>query len=178
MPQVHILPAAEAHIQALSALEASYTTDTVWRMDTRHAEASGGALFRVMRLPRRARVAYPRHLPALLEDWRRFDALLVAILHEQPVGFVVLRRGPAPRAAWVQDVVVGTPWRRQGIGTALLLAAHQWGHHAHCTRLTMEMQPKNFPAIQLAEKLGMAFAGYHEHYYAPQETALFFSRPL
>ncbi len=180
MPQVQILPTVAAHLPDLCALDASYVTDTVWRMDTPRTEekTASGAVFHPIRLPRRTRVPYPRDIRTLEEEWTHLDAVLTAVLHGQPAGFIVLLRGPASHTAWVRDVVVGVPWRRQGIGASLLLAAHRWGRQAGCTRLTMEMQPKNFPAIQLAEKFGMAFFGYHEHYYAFQETALFFTRPL
>ena len=39
----------------------------------------------------------------------------------------------------------------------------------------MEMQPKNYPAIQFAYKLGFEFSGYNDQYYRDQEIAIFFS---
>ncbi len=172
MPEIQVRPATSADIPALCALDAAYITDAVWRMD---AAQPHGALFREMRLPRSVRVAYPRDLETLAETWTRFDALPVAVLQGRPVAFCTLEARPGA-LAWLRDLVVAPAWRRQGIGAALVLAALRWAQGRACTRLTMEMQPRNVPAIRLAGKLGFAFSGYHQHYYAYQETALFFTR--
>jgi hypothetical protein len=37
------------------------------------------------------------------------------------------------------------------------------------------MQPKNYPAIHFAYKLGFEFSGYNDQYYRDQEIAIFFS---
>jgi len=172
MPEIQVRPATSADIPVLCALDAAYTTDAVWRMDAAHPQ---GALFREMRLPRSVRVAYPRDLERLAETWTRFDALLVAVLQGHPVAFSALEARPGG-LAWLRDLVVAPRWRRQGIGAALVLASLRWAQARACTRLTAEMQPRNVPAIRLVEKLGFLFSGYHQHYYAYQETALFFTR--
>ena len=68
--------------------------------------------------------------------------------------------------------------RRQGIGSALLLAAEEWGSTHDCRRLVLEMQPKNYPAIQMAQKLGFDFCGYNDRYFAKHDIALFFAKAL
>jgi ribosomal protein S18 acetylase RimI-like enzyme len=45
-------------------------------------------------------------------------------------------------------------------------------------RIILEMQPKNYPAIKLTQKLGFELCGYNDHYYANQDIALFFSKWL
>jgi len=65
--------------------------------------------------------------------------------------------------------------RRNGIGSALVLAAQDWCGKKGIHRLTLEMQPKNYPAIQFAYKLGFEFSGYNDQYYRDQEIAIFFS---
>jgi len=43
-------------------------------------------------------------------------------------------------------------------------------------RLLLEVQPKNYPAIQMAKKLGFELCGYNDHYFANHDIALFFSK--
>jgi len=57
----------------------------------------------------------------------------------------------------VTDLVVDQDLRRQGIGSALLLAAAEWATGMDCQTLFLEMQPKNFPMIRMADKLGFEF---------------------
>jgi hypothetical protein len=40
------------------------------------------------------------------------------------------------------------------------------------------MQPKNYPAICLAQKLGFDLCGYNDRYFANQDIALFFAKNL
>jgi ribosomal protein S18 acetylase RimI-like enzyme len=68
--------------------------------------------------------------------------------------------------------------RRQGIGSALILAAQEWGMQHDTRRLVLEMQPKNYPAIQMAHKLGFELCGYNDRYYANNDIALFFGKSI
>jgi ribosomal protein S18 acetylase RimI-like enzyme len=78
----------------------------------------------------------------------------------------------------IKDIVVDFPLRRQGIGTALILAAQNWAIQRNNRKLMFEMPSKNFPAIKLAFKLGFEFSGYNDSYYPNKDIALFFSRFL
>jgi RimJ/RimL family protein N-acetyltransferase len=40
------------------------------------------------------------------------------------------------------------------------------------------MQPKNYPAIQLALKLGFELCGFNDRYYANHEIGIFFAKSL
>ena len=42
----------------------------------------------------------------------------------------------------------------------------------------MEMQTKNFPAMQFARAQGFVFCGFNDHYYTNQDIALFFGKNL
>jgi ribosomal protein S18 acetylase RimI-like enzyme len=84
----------------------------------------------------------------------------------------------APLTAWVTDLAVKRRMRRQGIGSALLLAAQEWGSEHKQRYAVVEIQPKNYPAIQLAQKLGFDLCGYNDRYYANHDIALFFAKGL
>jgi ribosomal protein S18 acetylase RimI-like enzyme len=180
MPQIHLRPVEAADLPALAALDHHYYTEQVWQIEVYHGEDGQiETRFRPQRLPRPAQAAYPRPPQALLLDWQQRPGLLAAVMAEQPIGYISLSFGPpGPQAAtaWVSDLCVHPDWRRQGVGAALLLAGLEWAAVHDCQRLVLEMQPKNAPAIRLAQKLGFAFTGYQDTYYLNRDPVLFFSR--
>jgi ribosomal protein S18 acetylase RimI-like enzyme len=178
MPEIEIRPAIDTDIPKLIALDHNYTTDTVWQMDIQQDDGQIGVSFRQTRLPRSARVEYPRAAASLADDWTERSGLLVAVLAEDIVGYISLRQDIAPITSWATDLVVMRRVRRQGIGSALVLAAQDWTKQHDSYRMVLEMQPKNYPAICLAIKLGFDFCGYNDRYYANHDIALFFAKPL
>ncbi len=180
MPEIEVRPATVSDIPALIALDHHYTSDHVWQMDFQHDREDGQitVTFRQVRLPRAVRVEYPRSARALAEDWSERSGLLVALLDGLPVGYISLMLTMDSHAAWATDLVIQRRLRRQGIGSALILAALDWADQMDCLRLVLEMQPKNYPSIKMALKLGFEFCGYKDHYYPNQEVAVFFSRTV
>jgi len=94
------------------------------------------------------------------------------------MGYAVLMGQSHATVAWVTDLVVAPEKRRSGVGSALLASAEAWaverGHHT----LIFEAQAKNQPAIRLAQKFGLEYCGYNDHYYSNHDVALFFGRAL
>jgi ribosomal protein S18 acetylase RimI-like enzyme len=184
MPQIQIRSATAFDIAALIALDHRYETEYVWQIDVQQPEEGEiNVAFRQMRLPRPARVDYPRPPQSLQDDWQDRSALLVAVVMSPTappdvVGYVSLSKDILPATAWVTDLVVTPNVRRMGIGSALILAAHDWACEQGCQRMLLAMQPKNYPAICLAQKLTFSFCGYHDRYYPNQDIALFFVKTL
>lgn len=178
MPEIEIRPAIASDISGLVALDHHYTSDHVWQMDFNHDWEAGQvmATFRQVRLPRAVRVEYPRSPRSLEVEWAQRSAILVAVLAGQPVGYAGLALGRAPYTAWMTDLVVDRPVRGKGIGTGLALAATEWAASMQCRNLAMEMQPKNYPAIQFASRLGFEFCGYNDLYYPNHEIGIFFCK--
>lgn len=178
MPQIEIRPAINADIPLIVAMDHGYASEYVWQLDIIQEEKQVNVKFRELRLPRSVRVDYPRQTNLLANDWTERDGLLVATQDCQPVGYISLLKNIAPATIWVNDLVVERRLRRQGIGSALVLAAQEWARRKGVARIVLEMQPKNHPAICMAEKLGFAFCGYNDRYYANHDIALFFGKPL
>jgi GNAT superfamily N-acetyltransferase len=178
MPEIQIRPAIAADIPVLVATDHNYSSDFVWQMDMRTEEGQIAVIFREIRLPRSVRVEYPRPVSQLSQDWTQRSGLLVALLDDAPVGYIGMQLNITPATAWVTDLAVVRRLRRQGIGSSLLLAAQEWGESHECRRLTLEMQPKNHPALQMAQKLGFDLCGYNDRYYANRDIALFFAKSL
>lgn len=178
MPEIQIRPAIAADIPILAAIDHNYSSEFVWQMELKAEEGQVGVNFREMRLPRSVRVEYPRGAERLNEDWEQRAGVLVALLEDNPIGYISLTLDMAPVTAWATDLAILRRLRRQGIGSALILAAQEWGEAHDCRRVVLEMQPKNHPAIKMAFKLGFDFCGYNDRFYANHDIALFFARAI
>ena len=180
MPEIEIRPAVASDIPFLVNLDHHYNSDTVWQMDFQQDREDSQITidFRKIRLPRSVRVEYPRSPHAIAENWMQRSELLIAILDGRPIAYAGLTLSNQLLITWITDLVVHRPLRRQGIGSALILASLEWAIHAETSALVLEMQTKNDPAIRLALKLGFEFCGYNEHQYANHETGIFFGKQL
>jgi GNAT superfamily N-acetyltransferase len=184
MPEIEIRPPTSADIPKLVDIDHNYVSDHVWQMEVQHESGQKPTdlrveiIFRQLRLPRSVRVEYPRSASELVNDWKDRSCLLVAALQGDVVGYASIMLSIAPHTSWMTDLVVMRRLRRQGIGSALVLAGQDWARHKHCYRMVLEMQPKNYPAICMAQKLGYDLCGYNDHYFPNHDIALFFSKTL
>jgi len=178
MTEVQIRPAVATDMTLLMAIDHACQTDYVWQMDVQHEEGQLGAIFREIRLPHPVSVPYPRAVSALADAWNRRAGMLVAMIGGQVIGYIRMNDLILPHTAWLTDIVVSPRFRRQGVGTALILAAQSWAVDRKNNRALMEMATKNNPAICMARKLGYEFCGYNDHYYETQDIALYFGRSI
>ncbi len=160
-------------------LNAAYTTDYVWQMQTREGERSVDVRFDTIRLPRPMRVEYPRAPDELLEHWEQDNCFLVIRnMDEAVVAFLDAWPQPWQSLMWVSNLVIDPAYRRQGLGFRLIKAARRYAQAHNLLRLMLEVQTKNYPAIAFAQKHGFQFCGYNERYYPNGDIALFFSLTL
>jgi GNAT superfamily N-acetyltransferase len=178
MPEVQIRPAVATDISILVKIDHSCQTDYVWQMDVQREEGQLGAIFREIRLPHSISVPYPRVVSALPDSWNRRAGMFVALTGGQVIGYIRMSDLILPHMAWMTDIVVSPRFRRQGVATALILAAQSWAVDRKDNRALMEMSTKNNPMIYLARKLGYEFCGYNDLYYETQDIALFFGRSI
>lgn len=178
MPKVEIRPAIATDINTIINFEHSYSSDYVWQMDFKQEDKEIIINFREVRLPRTAQVSYPKNYKNLVNTWTQHDGLLVAEINEDVIGYICLNQDKTLGTTWVTDLAVRKSHRRQGIGSTLVIASQDWAKQNKSRRLIIEMQPKNYPAIQLARKLGFELCGYNDHYFTNHDIALFFSKWL
>ena len=177
MPEIEIRPAQAEDIQQLVKMDHGYSSNHVWQMDPHFTSGETGAVFREVSLPRKANVDYPRSPQLLTKHWESYSGVLVAIHDGEPVGYTSLVENMIPITTWVMDLVVHPNLRRQGIGTAMVLAGLEWtGAQTKSQRLILGMQTKNFPAINLAQRMGFDYCGYIDHYYPNRDIAIFFTK--
>lgn len=179
MPEISIRPATVEDLPFLIKIEHSYQSLYVWQMDRSLEEGQILVNFRLTRLPRPVKVESTGAHPLVNEEnSSRYQAVLIACFQQVPVGYVGISDQIIPKTVWITDLVVREDLRRQGIGTALMLGAQEWGIEHQYRKAIFETQSKNHPAIQMARKLGYEFCGYNDNYFANQDIALFFSRSL
>lgn len=178
MPKIEVRHATIEDIPKLIDLDHSYHTEAVWQMDLLSDERYIGINFNENRLPRSVKVEYPRQPKQLMKDWIHRDALLVACIEKEPVAYISIFTDMAPSSAWITDLAVKPVVRKQGIGSALIMAAEEWAVMKKIRRMIADMQTKNIPAIRLFRKMGYEFCGYNDHYYSNQDIAIFFSHYL
>jgi GNAT superfamily N-acetyltransferase len=174
---IEIRPAVSTDLPRMMGMDHSVVSEYVWQLDLRHESAQISASLREVRLPRPVSVAYPRSPYALADEWQRRSVVFVAA-DVDVLGYVCIAEQGAASVAWVTDLVVDHHHRRQGIGSLLLKSAHDWALERGSSMLIFETQAKNQPAIRMAQKAGLEFCGYNDHYYANQDVALFFGRAL
>ncbi len=175
---MQIRPAISTDIPALMVMDHSYMTDHVWQMALNSTQTENTIAFREIRLPRLMRVGYPRDPGRLADEWTNSSGIFVAANDQTYLGYLIIESGTAPETGWVTDLVTDAPRRREGVATKLLAAARRWCREQGLSRMTLEMQSKNFPSLNLARKLGFVLSGYHDKYYPDEEIALFFTLKL
>ena len=173
-----VRPAVPADLQQCGVLDHHYTTERVWQMSRHEDNGAVYISFNSVRLPRPMRVHYPRDPQYLWNDWRQWNSFLVADEEGYVRGYVGLLVRAAEGQGWVRDLVVGRPYRQNGVGSMLLQGIMQWAVKQGLRHLTIELQSKNYPAIRFCKKHGLSFCGYNELYYPSQDIALFFSTRL
>jgi RimJ/RimL family protein N-acetyltransferase len=82
-------------------------------------------------------------------------------------GRLSVSRDPHPASRHVADLglMVGSGYRRRGIGWALLEQAVRWAQETEVTKLELHVFPHNTPAIALYEKFGFVREGYRRGHY-------------
>jgi GNAT superfamily N-acetyltransferase len=173
MPEIEIRPAISSDLTGLIKLEHYVDTTHVWQMDVSSDLEQIEVKFREIRLPRAVRLEYPRNARDMADTWTRKHLFLTAIHQSQPVAYLAIEIEQT-QTARVTDLVVSEKMRRQGIASALLIAAREWAKQRGLKKIILEMQAKNHSAIQLAKKLGYEFCGFCDDYFANHDIGVFF----
>lgn len=81
-----------------------------------------------------------------------------------PAGQIILRRN-WNKYAYIEDIRVGSRFRRTGIGTRLMEAASNWAKIGHMPGIMLETQDINVPACRFYENCGFKLGGVDVYLY-------------
>lgn len=176
MPEITIRAFDIDDKKFLRSIEHGYYTDYVWQMSLDIRSEKVQTTFQRVRLPRQVFVSYPRKWEMIIQDLDQAEAVLIAELNNNLVGYINLRSDQHSCVASVSDLIVSAAMRRQGIASGLMMATMDLCINRRFHTLILEVQSKNDPAIKMANKLGFSFCGFQDHYFPNQEMAIFLSR--
>lgn len=171
-----IRPAELSDLDAILALDHSYTTDHVWQMSGQNGPVEQTAVFRLVKLPRQIQAPFAYDARALRRCLNRCDYLWV--MHppgqHEIHGYIGMTLLPWHNTGWIPALAVAPHRRRQGIGTQLLHTAIAQAKADGLPSVTLSVQTKNYPATRFCQTRGLRFGGYADNYYAGRDIALFF----
>ncbi len=175
---LNIRAALSADIVQLVGLNHNCHSEYVWQLDLNKDVGGVNVVLREVRLPRAVLVQYPRDHYLLADAWKRNARTFVALSEGMPLGYIRFLEQETSESVWILDLVVSTEARQKGVASSLIQFVEDWALERKNRQLFIEMSSKNYPAISLAKKMGLAFSGYNDHYYATQDVALFFGKLL
>jgi len=176
--RVLIRAAEEQDIAACLLLDHSSSSDYVWQVEAREEQGAITYSFRLVRLPRSMAIIAPHDPAVMTAAMQAGDCLLVAEEEGRIAGYLLMRPDYACGIGWVQRLVVYRPLRRRRLGSGLLREAQAWARASDLTRITVEAQTKNYPAIAFCQRHGLVLCGFNDRYYPNQDIALFFTQSL
>ncbi len=106
------------------------------------------------------------------------QALLYRPAPPDILGYIGISVDSTRHLAWITTHAVEQDYRRQGVGSQLLSEARTWADRQRLRSLLVELQIKNYPAINYFQKNHFFFCGYNNAFYATREIALFFGKRL
>lgn len=174
MTEIEIRPAISNDITVLESFDHSCETTHVWQLSNNINKDHIDIDLKEVRLPRVLHLAYPRRAESIKDTWTQHTLFLVALVEDNPVGYLILDENVDQESAVIRDVVVTTHMRRQGIATTLIYAAQDWLKRSGITRLILEVPAKNHPTVELMRKLRFEFSGMADRFYSNHDMAFFF----
>lgn len=96
-------------------------------------------------------------------------------------GFATVEHEPWHQRLVLWFLYIDPPWRRRGVGRALIERVDQYAREVGANHIWLETSSVNVPAVRAYERLGFSLCGADRtHYgpYMPGETAIFLAKSL
>ena len=172
---MNVRPANPADLDRCERLDGNYGTGHIWQVQTSVAQERIDTTVRRVRKPRAIEVAYPDLSRDLYTDWRRNECLLVANERATIFGYLDMTVQRSDWQGWLLHLIVDRAVRRQGIGTMLLSTGIHWARGSELSAVSVALQSRNDPAIQLFLKQGFSYRGCLDRYFGNGDPALIYT---
>lgn len=89
---------------------------------------------------------------------------LIAIENDVPKGFIWWHENPE-RVRWISQLAVRSPFRKQGVGTKMIMTCLETAYTAGNIGVVINVEPDNHVAFELYQRLGFLDPVYDLHTY-------------
>jgi ribosomal protein S18 acetylase RimI-like enzyme len=184
-PHIEVRPVHSADATAIDALDHTFETDRIytlrvqnslWQAETPVSHSPVSFAFELLETPVD---------PPLYKDYRLsqsgeapLQASLmcsqngyVALANNEIAGCILLNVDKIRSIVHIENLLIGRPYRRYGVGSLLLNCAADWAREHDCWAVTLETQNVNFPAIQFYLRYGFSIWSIQRHFYPPGPSA-------
>ncbi|MDO8689449.1 MAG: GNAT family N-acetyltransferase [Dehalococcoidia bacterium] len=169
---LQIRPVSPSDEPACLSLDPSFVTDHVWQMEQKIG-TEVYTQFRSVHLPRLVKLAPAWGIDTAFRHRREEDYFILAEEDLQLRAYLYVRVEASQGLAWVDHLAVAGPVRRRGRGASLLGEGLRWAKSRGLRALVVPIQARNYPALRFAQKAGLRYCGYNDHYF-PKDIAIFF----
>ncbi len=164
-PVLAMRPATVADVDAVAAIDSTFSTRRVLRLERRGLAPEQAFDFTVEDRGEdttRDNAEPPRFWLDHVSDG---DAVLVAALDGVIVGAIVLQEWHFNRSLWVSDIRVAPEVRRHGVGRALMDAAVDHARARNVVSVRLETQNDNLDAVAFYLRCGFRLSGFDDRLY-------------
>lgn len=175
--RIVIRDGVETDIPFCRELRSDYQTEHVWQMTVQELTDQVQISYRRQRLPRPLVASHetdPRHLEMAIRRRHCFVVVQDRDSH-RILAFISMRVDETSEIAYLQDIVVDRPYRRQSLGSRLVNVARVWARENELRQIMFEIATTNYPCIQFAQDQGFVFCGFNDRHLPSREIAVFFS---
>lgn len=166
---VSVRPAIEADLVALTRLDLSYPTERVLVLERSGQPGEERFTFR-WRNQEPGTANYVEYSEGQLrEALPRVDLFLTAEVGGEPAGLLIVIKPSWSDAGEITDLAVHRPWRRCGVGRALVDSALQFARSRGLRALWAEPRADNGEAIDFYLSLGFRLSGFNDRMYSNRD---------
>jgi RimJ/RimL family protein N-acetyltransferase len=179
-PNFLIRDAIENDIPTCLAMDDAYRTEYVWQTSINQDNEQTQIVFRKQRLPR---VLEDKHLSNATRLKQALDKNQCFIVITNPedktlIGYLTMQVDPIYQIAYLQDIVIDRPHRRNHLASRLVAISKQWAQENRLNKIIFEIPTTNYPCIQFCLQNGFTFCGFNDQYLPNQDIVVLFAQQL
>ena len=163
---ITVRPAGEGDLTGLAKMDLTYPTGQLLSLERSGAPPELSFEFRWRDAPAGEAVYEEYTEDGLRSALTRPELFLMGEVDGQPAGLLMVLLPAYTDAGEITDLAVHRPFRRRGVGRALVQASADWARQRGLRALWVEPRADNAEAIGFYMSLGFRMSGFNDRLYA------------